>query len=253
MNLLGLGESTRAWPGRKAVIALVGGCNLSCRFCNSYALVIYPKKFPVYSERSIDSFLEEKKAEHLMVTGGEPLIQEGLKDFLKKLKSKGIKTGIQTNGTHPETLKELIDKKLVDFVSLDIKTVLRSTEYAFLTGYDRVHEIKRSLSLLKKGLTDYEVNLTYVPGYTREEDFTEIASQVGQVKRFVLNEFSPKPGCMDPGFECIPCTREGFIEAAAKLSKAGIGRVIMRREDGSESAIGSPLIQALTASNISID
>ena len=111
------------FPERVACTLFTRGCNMRCPFCHNAALVVRANEQKMYTNEDIMSFLKKRVGilEGVVVTGGEPTLMRGLGDFLARAKELGYKTKLDTNGTNPITLKNLIDSKLVDYVAMDIK------------------------------------------------------------------------------------------------------------------------------------
>lgn len=150
------------FPGRPAAIVFTQGCNFRCRYCHNPELV-YPHLFtePV-AEEEIWSFLQRRQGtlEGVVVSGGEPTLHEDLPAFMARLKELGYATKLDTNGSRPAMLKELIDKKLVDFIAMDLKAPLE--KYAAITGVETNPTIlKESMELIRQSGLGYEFRTTY--------------------------------------------------------------------------------------------
>jgi pyruvate formate lyase activating enzyme len=148
----------------------------------------------LYSEGEIFSFLEKRKGllEGLVITGGEPLLQNDIVMFAEKVKKLGYLIKIDTNGFYPEKLKELIDKKLVDYVAMDVKAP--KDKYNQLAGVKTdVSKIEKSIGIIKTDAPDYEFRTTFVPELLKKEDIVEIAKWLDGAKRFYLQQFKNNP------------------------------------------------------------
>ena len=124
MLISGLNKTTLLdYPGRVAATVFTGGCNFRCPFCHNGGLVLSPLTQEHYTEEDILGFLKKRK--HILsgvcITGGEPTIQQDLPDFIRKIKELGLAVKLDTNGSHPHMLEELIGKKQIDYVAMDIK------------------------------------------------------------------------------------------------------------------------------------
>ena len=183
-NLLPL--SLQDFPGEIACIVYIAGCNFRCFYCHNPELVNPEqiKKLKDISEEEFFSFLDEKKEKltGVVITGGEPCLYDKLYGFIKKIKEKGYKVKLDTNGTNPELLKKLIDGNLLDYIAMDIKASWKN--YGKIVGVKAdIEKIKKSIEIIKK-LPEYEFRTTVVPEIV--EDFEEI-SEIGG-KRFVLQQ-----------------------------------------------------------------
>ena len=110
------------FPGRVACTVFTGGCNFRCPFCHN-ALLVTQVDDVVYDEEQILEYLDKRKGllDGICVTGGEPLLQIGLENFLTRVKEKGFMVKLDTNGSFPAKLKSLVEKGLFDYVAMDIK------------------------------------------------------------------------------------------------------------------------------------
>ena len=179
------------FPGCPAAIVFTQGCNFRCRYCHNPELV-YPHLFqePV-TEEEVKAFLVRRQGtlEGVVVSGGEPTLQPDLVRFMADLKALGYKTKLDTNGSQPNVLQELLDKKLVDFIAMDIKAPL--DKYALITGVDANATIlRRSMDLIHQSGVEYEFRTTYDTEVLTDADIASI-SQLTQGKNFRVQECLP--------------------------------------------------------------
>jgi pyruvate formate lyase activating enzyme len=179
------------FPGCPAAIVFTQGCNFRCRYCHNPELV-YPHLFqePV-TEEEVKAFLVRRQGtlEGVVVSGGEPTLQPDLVRFMADLKALGYKTKLDTNGSQPNVLQELLDKKLVDFIAMDIKAPL--DKYALITGVDANATIlRRSMDLIRQSGVEYEFRTTYDTEVLTDADIASI-SQLTQGKNFRVQECLP--------------------------------------------------------------
>ncbi|MBQ9606891.1 MAG: anaerobic ribonucleoside-triphosphate reductase activating protein, partial [Lachnospiraceae bacterium] len=123
MHIAGITKNTLLdYPGRVAAAIFTGGCDLRCLFCQNSSLV--EGLIPEIKEEDVLSFLEKRRNNltGVCITGGEPTLQPDLPDFIMKVRDLGYAVKVDTNGTEPKMLRELADRKLVDYVALDINT-----------------------------------------------------------------------------------------------------------------------------------
>lgn len=178
------------FPGRVVCTVFTGGCNLRCPFCHN-ALLVTQVDNVVYDEEEIISYLKKRKGllDGICVSGGEPLLQIGLEDFLKRVKELGFKVKLDTNGTFPARLKSLVKKGLVDYVAMDIKNCKR--KYALTTGTESfdITKIEESVAFLLQGTVDYEFRTTVVDGLHEAQDIVEIGEWIKGAKKYFLQNF----------------------------------------------------------------
>lgn len=189
MNIKGFVKTSLIdYPGEISSVLFIGGCNLRCRFCHNPDLACDNGDSSVYTEESIiQSLLSRKKVVNsVVISGGEPSTRSSLIPFLIKIKDHGFKIKLDTNGYNPDILRQIIDFSLVDYLAIDIKTSPK--KYTSLTG-DSFNNVEKSVSLIKTGKIEYELRTTCIPGYCELEDFYEIFSKIGNVKKYYLQQF----------------------------------------------------------------
>jgi len=176
------------YPEEISAIIWTLGCNFNCPFC--YNPDVVKKTAKIISEEEILSFLEKRKnvIDGLVITGGEPFLQKDIGSFCEKIKKIGYKIKIDTNGTYPEKLKELLDNKIVDYIAMDVKAP--KGKYKKLAGVDvDISKIDESIQIIKNKAPDYEFRTTVVPGLISLKDVVEIAKWLENSKRFYLQQF----------------------------------------------------------------
>ena len=180
------------YPGFISAIIWTVGCNFRCPFCYNKDVVL--GKTALISEDEIFSFLEKRKGmlEALVITGGEPLLQDDIVDFAGKIKNMGYLLKVDTNGGYPEKLQELLDKKLVDYVAMDVKAPRE--KYDKVSGVKTdLSKIEKSIKIIKSDAPDYEFRTTFVPQTLKKEDILEIAKWLEGAKNFYLQQFKNNP------------------------------------------------------------
>lgn len=183
MLIAGLNKTTLLdYPGRVAATVFTGGCNFRCPFCHNGDLVIKPSSLEMISEEEVLSFLNKRKnvLKGVCITGGEPTLQADLPDFISRIKNIGYEVKLDTNGYRPDVLRDLLDKKLIDYVAMDIKNCRE--KYAVTTGctdFD-IGKIERSMEILKTSGIAYEYRTTVVDGLHKAEDVRKIAGWIAE-------------------------------------------------------------------------
>lgn len=187
------------YPGKTAATVFLIGCNFKCGFCHNPELI--KGNVPEISEKEFFSFLDERKdfLDGVCITGGEPTIHKDLIDFIKKIKEKGFLVKLDTNGSNPEMLKELLGS--VDFVAMDIKTSKEGYNKAVGVNVD-LKKIEESVELIKNSGVDYEFRTTVVPSIVDKKDIKEIRKWLKGVKKYALQQFQNKK-VLDKAFEKI--------------------------------------------------
>lgn len=192
MIIHGLNKLTLVdYPGLMAAIVFTGNCNFRCPFCHNASLVLHADEQPVISEEEVLSFLEKRKGmlDGVVFTGGEPLVNNDIGVFMKKVKSLGYKIKLDTNGSFPDKLSALILEGLVDYVAMDIKNDLESYGKTIgIPGYD-TSLVERSIKLLKEGRVDYEFRTTVVNELHYGKNFQNISALLSPCRRYFLQTF----------------------------------------------------------------
>ncbi|MBQ8915286.1 MAG: anaerobic ribonucleoside-triphosphate reductase activating protein [Clostridia bacterium] len=204
------------FPGYTACTVFFGGCNFRCPFCHNASLVRGEGE-----DISVDEFFKflskrEGIIDGVAVTGGEPLLQRELSDFLKRIKDMGFLVKLDTNGSFPEKLKELCRAGLVDYVAMDIKS---SPE-----GYSRaagckvsIEKVRESVDYLLSGAVDYEFRTTVAKGAVMPEDMEGIGELIRGAKRYFLQGFVDSGDILGEGVGAY--TKEEMEEMLENVKK----------------------------------
>ena len=179
------------YPGKMACTLFTGGCNMKCPFCHNSELVFLPESMMEINQDDIDQFLDKRQGllEGICITGGEPLIHPGLKTAIAKMKAKGYKIKLDTNGTYPDYLKELIEEGLVDYVAMDIKNA--PAKYAMTAGVEQLNldAIEASMHYLMENHIPYEFRTTIVKEFHEKEDIEAVGKWIKGAKSYYLQNF----------------------------------------------------------------
>ena len=189
------------FPGRLAATVFLGGCNFRCPFCHNASLVLSPAKCEKIEEEEFFEFLKSRsgKLTGVCITGGEPTLYPELKSFIKKIKDMSFAVKLDTNGTNPALLMELIYEGLVDYVAMDIKNCPSKYESTVGTGVD-MKKIESSVAILLSGKVDYEFRTTVVRELHTVEDLRAISEWISGAKRYFLQTFEDSGDLIGSGF-----------------------------------------------------
>jgi pyruvate formate lyase activating enzyme len=174
------------YPDQVACIVFTVGCNYRCPFCQNSELVLHNKG--IISEEEVLDYLNKRKGilDGVVISGGEPTVQKDLKDFIIKIKKLGLLVKLDTNGTNPELLKDLIDNNLIDYVAMDIKNDL--DKYKEITiNNPEINKIKKSIKLLQDSKIDHEFRTTIMKNYHTIADLQKICQLVDGDKYYLQN------------------------------------------------------------------
>ncbi len=181
------------FPGIISTVLFAGGCNLNCRYCYNPELV---NNNSTLKEESIEDVLTFLKNRHglidgVVITGGEPTLTNSIIDFIKAVKEIQYAVKLDTNGLMPDIIEELLNKNLLDYIAVDIKT--SPMKYQSLTRKKvDFTTIKKTIEFIKKSGIDYELRTTCIPDYVTLDDFKKIKNEIGQIKRYYLQQFVNK-------------------------------------------------------------
>ena len=179
------------YPGHIACTVFTGHCNMRCPFCQNASLVLFPETQPAIPEEEFFSFLKKRHGilEGVCVTGGEPTLSTDLPDFLAKIHELGYLIKLDTNGTNPAILTQLITDKLVDYIAMDIKSSLSGYPAAVgIPGFSTA-AIEESVALLLQNTVPYEFRTTVVRELHSKQEFLDIANWIKGARAYYLQTF----------------------------------------------------------------
>ncbi|MBR2366811.1 MAG: anaerobic ribonucleoside-triphosphate reductase activating protein [Oscillospiraceae bacterium] len=224
MNIHGLQKMTLLdFPGRVACTVFFGGCDFRCPFCHNWELLDGSCP-PLMDDAELLRFLEKRKGllDGVCFTGGEPLLQKELPRLAEEIKALGYPIKLDTNGNHPDALRAMLERGLVDYVAMDIKNA--PGRYAETVGLPELDlaPIRRSVELLMEGTVDYEFRTTVIDQLHDADSFAEIGAWIRGAKRYFLQPFKdrdtvPFGGLSAPNAEKLRLYRQTvlpFVQAA---------------------------------------
>lgn len=180
------------YPGVVACTVFTAGCNFRCPFCHN-AMLVLPEQIDdeCLTDDEVFGFLKKRRGvlDGVAVTGGEPLLHADMPEFLARVKELGYKIKLDTNGSNPELLSEIIKNKLVDRVAMDIKNA--PEEYARTIGLESfdIAPVERSKEMLLRGDIDYEFRTTVVKEIHTKESLIGAAKWIEGAKEYYLQQF----------------------------------------------------------------
>ncbi len=205
------------YPGKISAVIFVQGCNFRCPYCHNRELVL-PEYFSFsVQEEEIIEFLENRKGkiEGVVITGGEPTIFPDLPDLLLKIKRLGYHIKLDTNGSNPQMIKLLIERKLVDYIAMDVKAPLEKYRDVTFSAVD-IKKIQESINIIKDSSIQHEFRTTVVNGIHTYSDILKIYNLIKGSDRYVIQNFHPSENLVGKSFQ----TKTGFLkEELAKIEK----------------------------------
>lgn len=182
------------FPGHVSAIAFTQGCNFNCAYCHNQKLIgnTTPNNAEQPSTATILQHLKTRtqQLDGLVVSGGEPTCQPGLVSFLVEVRRLGYKIKLDTNGSHPNTLRMILKKRLVDYIAMDIKAPLQ--KYTQVTQASCAPSlVEQSVKLLANSKLDFEFRVTAVSPLLEKTDIWEIGKFIDGRGPLFLQKFQP--------------------------------------------------------------
>lgn len=208
------------FPGRTACTVFTGGCNFRCPFCHNGDLVAPGEGFPAVSTEEAAAFFKKRAGllDGVCVTGGEPLLQEGLESFLGELKGLGYQVKLDTNGAFPGRLRNLTERGLVDYVAMDLKN--SPQKYGPTVGRPDLDlgPIRESVAYLLSGTVPCEFRTTVVREFHETEDFEAMGEWISGAQKYFLQVFQDSERVLRPGLHaCKKEEMQAFQAVAARF------------------------------------
>lgn len=176
------------YPKHAACIIFTRGCNFRCVFCQNSPLIENSKQKGLIDEEEVLNYLMKRKnvLDGIVISGGEPTLQKDLVPFIKKVKKMSLKVKLDTNGTNPTIIKELLDNNLVDYIAMDIKDNLSS--YEKIINYNtNISLIKQSIKLIKESKIDHEFRTTIIKEYHNIENIKSLLKDFKNENYYLQN------------------------------------------------------------------
>ncbi len=216
------------YPGEICAIVFTQGCNFRCPYCHNPELVnpeLYDENLP---EEIVFSFLAKRKGkiDAVTITGGEPTIQQGLTDFVKRIRKKGYSIKIDTNGSNPEVIDTLLSMKLLDYIAMDIKSPAEKHKIVTRSQIN-FDTIKQTIELIMKSGIPYEFRTTALKKLLEEHDILDIASLIKNARLYVLQQFVPSK-VLDRGFIKYESYSRDELEFLSKKIAQHVANILIR-------------------------
>jgi anaerobic ribonucleoside-triphosphate reductase activating protein len=180
------------YPHHTAVAMFTIGCNMRCGYCHNPELVLPERYADAIPEEDILLFLESRvgRVEGVAISGGEPTMHSDLPDFIRRVKKLGFLIKLDTNGTNPEMVRDLLRDGMLDYVAMDIKASMARYQEVVARPVD-IDAIQETIRLIKASGVDHEFRTTLVKSQVSAEDLDEIGQLVKGSPRYALQRFRP--------------------------------------------------------------
>lgn len=228
MQIHGLNKTTLLdYPEHVAATVFTGGCNFRCPFCHNADLVLHPMSQPLIKEEEVFSFLKRRQGiiDGVCITGGEPTLQADLVSFISKIKELNFLVKLDTNGYKPDILQELIERKMLDYVSMDIKS--SKEKYPILSGVEHINirEVEKSVDVLKQSKVEYEFRTTIVKELHEIGEMEQIGEWLQGAPAYYLQAYRQNENVSGKGFTSYS---KEELENMASILRRTIKRVEIR-------------------------
>ena len=219
MEIKGLQKTTLLdFPSKVACTVFTGGCNFRCPFCHNASLVIRPDSASGFDTEEFFSYIQKRKGilDGVCITGGEPLLHKDIIPFMERIKSLGLLIKLDTNGSFPALLSDIIERGLVDYIAMDIKN--SEEKYASTCGIHRFPDgVNESIDIIMSCGVDYEFRTTVVDELHTVEDIEKIAERIRGAKRYFIQSFTDSGDLIISGFSsCSMQKMQDMLAAAQK-------------------------------------
>lgn len=206
------------YPSHMACLIFTRGCNLNCPFCQNSPLIDKDTSPGFIQEEEVFSYLEKRRnlLEGIVISGGEPLMQKDLIPFLRKVKDLGYLVKLDTNGSFPNLLKDIIKENLVDYVAMDIKNV--KDDYAKIVGLKSIlfDPFQKSIELLKKSKIAHEFRTTLIKEFHDLSKVRAIATLIGKDEKYYLQNFADSENVLDKSLHGFSKDELQFFEKSLR-------------------------------------
>ena len=228
MRIQGLQKLTLLdYPGKTACTLFLGGCNFHCPFCHNGALVTGVDENEDIPEEDIFSFLKKRQGilDGVCISGGEPLIQPGLDEFLKKIRDLGYKIKLDTNGSFPERLERFVEEGLIDQIAMDLKN--SKEKYAQTIGVEAfdIRPVEESVEFLLEGHITYAFRTTVVREFHQKADFEQMGLWIRGARQYYLQQFKDSGGVIRKGLHAYD---EKVLNQAQEIMAQYVQKVEIR-------------------------
>jgi pyruvate formate lyase activating enzyme len=208
------------YPGKISAIIFAQGCNFRCPYCHNPELVDPKRYAALIPSKDLLEFLSVRmgKLDAVTITGGEPTIQRDLMALIRQIRNMGYSVKLDTNGSHPEVLADLLKEKIVDFIAMDVKAPPEKYQN-IVSAPVNIDDIRRSIRLVLKSKIPHEFRTTIVRSQLALEDIVAIAREIEGAKRYVLQKFQQTKTLSGNYIEEKTYSDKEFVGIARKLEK----------------------------------
>jgi len=228
-----IGVSLIDWDGKVSSVIFLPGCNMRCPFCYNTQLVLQPNLMPTVPLERIWSYFKKNRGwiDGVVITGGEPTIHEDLLALCQEIKKLDFLLKLDTNGTNPNMIKELIARRLVDYIAMDVKAPFEEEKYSNASGIKTaalLPKIEQTVQTLLKSGVEYEFRTTLVPTLHTKSDIKAICEKIKGCRKYALQNFRADAETINPKFQKLKPFSKAEIESLFQAAKNFLPNATLR-------------------------
>jgi len=221
------------WDQKISSVIFLPNCNLRCPYCYNTPLVLHPEKLQTIPLKEIETYLQKNRdwIDGVVITGGEPTLHSDLLNLCQKLKKLELLVKLDTNGTNPQAIRELLSNKLIDYIAMDVKAPLTEQKYHNASGVhikQLTEKIKETMDILIKSTIEYEFRTTIVPTVHRPKDIEQICHKIKGCEKYVLQNYKANVETLNPNFKNLKPFSEKKMKVFLQTAKKIIPNTILR-------------------------
>lgn len=237
-EIKGIQENTLIdWEGRVAAVVFLAGCNFRCPYCHASYLVLNPGALESIPVEGLNDMLSRNPGwiDGVVISGGEPTLDPALPALIRHLRSLDMQIKLNTNGTNPDVLQELLDEELLEAIAMDVKGPLDGRYERCAGRMADLDAIERSIEIIIDSNIEYEFCTTVCPPLMSEGDVIDTARELRGAKKYFLQRFRAN-GCIDPSLlDVKPYSPDEMRRMAEKASKY-VGQCLVRGDHEANAA-----------------
>jgi len=216
------------YPDKISAIIFTQGCNFRCSYCHNNQLLDKEPSASTINPQEIWDFLNKrwKQIDAVVITGGEPTIQPDLIEFMQKIKNSGFLIKLDTNGSNPEVIEEVIKLKLADYIAMDIKAPLEKYQDITNSAVD-TEKIQESINIIKNSDIEYEFRTTILKTQLSKDDILQIKNLAKGARLLILQKFVPSENLSNNSQDELNYTNDEF-ENFRKIIKDSVSDCFIR-------------------------
>jgi pyruvate formate lyase activating enzyme len=217
------------WDGHVVATIYLQGCNWRCLYCHNPDLVPFEPAYDQLDFEDVAEYVRENSdfLDGVAISGGEPTVHPDLPILIAKIRDLGMKVKLDTNGSNPEMLEDLLGSGMLDYVAMDIKAPLNEKYGEIVKVNADLDAVKRSILLLMSSDIDYEFRTTVVPFLLEEKDIESISAYIGGAKKYALHQFK-NDTTLEKKMELVSPYPEERLRAMADIAKMYVRKVVLR-------------------------